>query len=59
LREQRDDDLTRYSIYHASFQDFLHRQDVVQAAGVTLRGIGSLIADNMWDDLLGAQPGNR
>jgi hypothetical protein len=58
LREERADDLTQYSIYHASFQDFLHRQDIVQAAGVTLKGIGSLIADNMWDDLLGPAPAN-
>jgi hypothetical protein len=53
LREEADEGIIKYSIYHASFQDFLHRQDVVQAAGVTLKGIGSLIADNIWDDLQG------
>jgi hypothetical protein len=59
LREERSADLTQYSVYHASFQDFLHRQDIVQAAGVTLKGIGSLIADNIWDDLLGPAPAGR
>lgn len=56
LREERIGDLTQYSVYHASFQDFLHRQDIVQAAGVTIKGIGSLIADNIWDDLIGPSP---
>jgi hypothetical protein len=38
----------RYSVYHASFRDFLHRKDIVQAAGVTIEGINMLIADNLW-----------
>jgi hypothetical protein len=38
----------RYSIYHASFRDFLHRKDIVQAAGVTIAGINMIIADNLW-----------
>lgn len=38
----------RYSVYHASFQDFLHRKDIVQAAGVTIEDINGLIADNLW-----------
>jgi len=29
----------RYSFYHASFREFLHRQDIVQAAGVDLNEI--------------------
>jgi TIR domain len=37
-----------YSVYHASFRDFLHRKDIVQAAGVTLPGINALIADDLW-----------
>ena len=51
LREQRVDGQTRYSIYHASFQDFLHHQDIVQAAGVTIQGINALIADNLSQEL--------
>ncbi|MEG5018494.1 MULTISPECIES: ATP-binding protein [unclassified Microcoleus] len=42
-----------YSIYHASFQRFLHRKDVVQKAGVTLRDIERAISDNLWEDLYG------
>ena len=53
LREQSEDGMTVYSVYHASFQDFLHRRDVVQAAGVTLKNINALIADNLWEDLFG------
>lgn len=42
-----------YSIYHASFQRFLHRKDVVQKAGLSLRDIEMAIADNLWRALYG------
>lgn len=42
-----------YSIYHASFQNFLHRKDVVQKAGVSLRDIENMISDNLWEELYG------
>ena len=42
-----------YSIYHASFQRFLHRKDVVQKAGVSLPDIDTAISDNLWEDLYG------
>jgi hypothetical protein len=42
-------DASHYSVYHASFRDFLHRKDIVQAAGVTLPEIHSLIADDLWE----------
>ncbi|MEG5061680.1 ATP-binding protein [Microcoleus sp. A2-C5] len=42
-----------YSIYHASFQNFLHRIDVVQKAGVSLRDIENMISDNLWEELYG------
>ncbi|MEW6493571.1 MAG: serine/threonine-protein kinase [Cyanobacteriota bacterium] len=51
LREHRMDGQTGYSIYHASFQEFLHHQDIVQAAGVTIQGINALIADNLAQEL--------
>ena len=51
LREQRIDGQTGYSIYHTSFQDFLHHQDIVQAAGVTIQGINAMIADNLAQEL--------
>jgi len=42
-----------YSIYHASFQRFMHRKDVVQKAGVSLRDIEMAISNNLWGDLYG------
>jgi hypothetical protein len=42
-----------YSINHASFQRFLHRQDVIEKAGVSLRDIETAISDNLWEDLYG------
>jgi hypothetical protein len=42
-----------YSIYHASFQRFLHRKDVLQEAGVSLRDIETAISDNLWENLYG------
>ncbi len=51
LREHRIDGQTGYSIYHASFQEFLHCQYIVQAAGVTIQGINALIADNLSEEL--------
>jgi MinD-like ATPase involved in chromosome partitioning or flagellar assembly len=47
LREQRIEGQTRYSIYHASFKDFLHRQDIVQMAGVALQNINAQIAGDL------------
>jgi hypothetical protein len=41
----------RYSVYHSSFRDFLHRKDIVQAAGLTIEGINMLIADNLWTSI--------
>jgi hypothetical protein len=42
-----------YSIYHASFQRFLHRKDVVEEAGVSLQDIETAISNNLWEDLYG------
>jgi hypothetical protein len=53
LREESGADGVLYSIYHASFRDFLNRLDIVQAAGVTTREINALIADNIAKDLFG------
>lgn len=49
LREHQEGEQKQYSLYHASFRDFLHRKDIVQAAGVSLEGINKIIADNLWD----------
>lgn len=38
------DEQKRYGIYHASFRDFLHRQDILETHPVTIPGIHLLIA---------------
>jgi hypothetical protein len=53
LLPQEIDLQTCYRVYHASFRDFLYRQDIVQAAGVTISGINTLIADRLWEGLFG------
>jgi len=53
LHDQSSDNQTCYSIYHASFQDFLHRKDIVQAAGVDIKDINAMIADRLWEGLFG------
>jgi hypothetical protein len=54
LHEQPGQEDIRYSVYHASFRDFLNRKDIVRAAGVTIKAINALIADNLWKDLFGS-----
>ena len=51
LHQQQVEGQFLNSLYHASFRDFLHRQDIVQAAGVTIGDINLQIADNLWDEL--------
>ncbi|MBD2501020.1 XRE family transcriptional regulator [Anabaena azotica] len=41
----------RYRFYHESFRDFLQRQDIVQAAGVSLTEISAEVARNMIEGL--------
>ena len=45
LHKQEDTQLIRYRFYHESFIDFLHRQDIVQAAGVDLPNISAELAE--------------
>jgi hypothetical protein len=51
LDEQPTQEDARWSIYHASFRDFLNKQEIIQAAGVTIQGINELIADYLWAGL--------
>lgn len=44
LHEEDKDSQKRYSVYHSSFRDFLHRQDILEKTGVALPGINQLIA---------------
>ncbi len=47
------DNPPKYSIYHASFQRFLHSQEAVKKAGVSLSDIDDDLEDDMWGDLYG------
>lgn len=51
LQKQESFQPPRYRFYHESFRDFLHRQDIVQAAGVNLPDISAEVADNMTEGL--------
>lgn len=51
LREQNIEGERRYSIYHTSFRDFLHRREIVQAAGISVNEINSLIRKDLWREL--------
>lgn len=44
----------KYSLYHASFQDFLHRKDVIASAGLVLREVNGAIADVLWNHEYGS-----
>ena len=47
LQKQESYQPSRYRFYHESFRDFLHRQDIVQAAGVNLPDISAEVANIM------------
>ncbi len=53
LQKQENEQPPRYRFYHESFRDFLHRQDIVQAAGVNLPDISAEVADIMTEGVLG------
>jgi hypothetical protein len=49
------EDALGYSVYHDSFRKFLARQDIVQAAGVSLPDIHAMIANPLWEALYGPE----
>jgi hypothetical protein len=51
LHRQDYPDGSRYSIYHASFRDFLYRKDIIQASGIRIPDIHAMISDILWGDL--------
>ncbi|MEZ2269845.1 MAG: AAA family ATPase [Microcoleus sp.] len=53
LREQEIDNQKCYNLYHASFLDFLHRKNIVKAAGVDIKNINAIIANRLWEGLFG------
>lgn len=42
-----------YSIYHASFRDFLHRAEVISNAGLDIPSVNQVIADLLWEHEFG------
>ncbi|WP_199924248.1 MULTISPECIES: hypothetical protein [unclassified Anabaena] len=52
LQEQKTYQPPRYRFYHESFRDFLQRQDIVEAAGVSLPEIGAEVANKMDEGLI-------
>lgn len=52
LQEQKTYQPSRYRFYHESFRDFLIRQDIVEAAGVSLPEISAEVANNMGEGLI-------
>jgi hypothetical protein len=42
-----------YRLYHDSYRRFLNRKDIVEKAGITIKGIKALMADSLWQDLYG------
>jgi transcriptional regulator with XRE-family HTH domain len=53
LQKQENYQPARYRFYHESFRDFLHRLDIVKAAGVNLPNISAEVADIMTGELYG------
>lgn len=53
LLEQNIENQKCYSVYHASFTDFLHRKDIVQSAEVKIDDIDTLIVDTLWEGIYG------
>ena len=53
LQAQQVEGALRYSVYHSSLRAFLVRQDVMQAAGVSLWAIHAQIAEILWRGLYG------
>jgi len=51
LQKQETYQPPRYRFYHESFRDFLHRREIVQAAGVNLPNISAEVANNMTEGL--------
>jgi hypothetical protein len=51
IQKQENNKPNLYRFYHESFRDFLQKQDIVKAAGVTLSAIKKEISNNMIEGL--------
>jgi DNA-binding CsgD family transcriptional regulator len=47
LHELEKERQKRYTVYHASFRDFLHQKDILEKTGVTIPGINQLIVNSL------------
>ena len=47
LREHTVEAEKRYSLYHSSFREFLHRKDIVRASGMKIDRVHKAIADDL------------
>jgi len=55
LHRQEVEGVSRFSIYHNSFRDFLNRKEIVRAAGVSIQDINHMIGDSLYYDLYGKE----
>jgi len=55
LHVQVVDGEKRFSLYHASFLEFLRRQDIVDVAGITVDGINRMIGRSLYDEFVGTR----
>jgi hypothetical protein len=55
LHRQEIEEEICYRVYHSSFIDFLHRKDIVKAAGIEITEIHRSIADTLWEGLYGEE----
>ncbi|MFM5887546.1 MAG: hypothetical protein ACKOQS_04530 [Dolichospermum sp.] len=51
IQKQENNQPNLYRFYHESFRDFLQKQDIVKAAGVTLSAIKKEISNNISEGL--------
>jgi len=51
LHKLLKDSQKRYSVYHTSFRDFLHRKDILEETGLTIPGINQLIVNSLTKEL--------
>jgi Effector-associated domain 10 len=61
LHNLRKNEQIRYGVYHSSFRDFLHRQDILASHPITLQDVHCRIAKdqlNFWESFKAAKRGN-
>jgi hypothetical protein len=62
LHDLRKNEQIRYGVYHSSFRDFLHRQDILASHPITLQDVHRRIAEDglsFWKRFKAARGGDR